>query len=249
MRPVHVLWVLGVIAAGAVLVWLMLPDTVEYRFGDETALTGDADRGEWVDGWYWSTAAAAAFAERRLGPGATVRCTGAGDFVRSMVGDNRLYRRLRCPARFAAVPGRRFAASVRVENRNLATVFCRRCPADPAERGELLALANRFVELTHRALDYHDEHGAAAPAHVAQAERLQLVLERWSGRNADDAPYRALAETAAECAGLLIGLITAPEPERAATDAYNACIRRFGDRHNRLAAAFGPQPPPAGPPE
>ena len=243
MRKLHLLWVPGALAVAALLVWATLPETFEYEFGDETALTGDADRGEWVDGWYWSTTAAADFAERRLGPGADLRCKGSGDPVQSIIGNNRLFRRLTCPARFDAVAGRRFTATVRVENRNLATVFCRGCPADPAQRGELLSLADRFVQLTHRAIAFYDENGHAAPAHLAQAERLRTVLERWGGRNPGDAAYRELAETSAECVGLLLAVITAVEGQLGTTNTYNECVRRFGEQHERLADMFGARPP------
>jgi hypothetical protein len=243
VRKQHLLWIPGVLAAAALLVWTTLPETLEYEFGDETALTGDADRGEWVDGWYWSPRIAAQFAERRLGPGADLRCKGSGDPVQSIIGNNRLYRRLTCPARFAAAAGKRFTATVRVENRNLGTVFCRGCPADPAQRGELLSLADRFVQLTHRAISFHDENGRASPAHVAQAERLQTVLERWAGRNPEDASYREFAETSAECVGLLLAVIAAVEDELDTTTAYNECVRRFGDEYGRLSDAFGPQAP------
>jgi hypothetical protein len=243
VRKRHLLWIPGVLAAAALLVWATLPETLEYEFGNETALNGDADRGEWVDGWYWSPRVAAQFAKQRLGPGADLRCRGSGDPVQSIIGNSRLYRRLTCPARFDAVAGRRFTATVRVENRNLATVLCRACPADPAQRGELLSLADRFVQLTHRAIPFHDENGHAAPAHVAQAERLRTVLERWAGRNPEDAAYRELAETSAECVGLLLAVISAAEEELGTTNAYNECVRRFGDRYERLADAFGAQPP------
>ena len=243
VRKLHLLWIPGVLAAGALLVWATLPDTVEYEFGDETALTGDADRGEWVDGWYWSPRVAAQFAKRRLGPGAELVCKGSGDPVQSIVGNNRLYRRLTCPARFDAVAARRFSATVRVDNRNLATVLCNRCPADPAQRGSLLSLADRFVQLTHRAIPFYDENGHAAPAHLAQAERLQATLERWAGRNPHDAGYRELAETTAECVGLLRAVISAAEDDLDTTNTYNECVRRFGEQHERLSGGFGPQPP------
>ena len=243
VRKLHLLWIPSVLAAGTLLVWATLPETLDYEFGDETALTGDADRGEWVDGWYWSPRVAAQFVERRLGPGADLRCKGSGDPVESIIGKNRLFRRLTCPARFDAVAGKRFTATVRVENRNLATVLCNRCPADPAQRGELLSLADRFVQLTHRAIPFYDENGHAAPAHVAQAERLRTVLERWAGRNPEDAAYRELAETSAECVGLLLAVISAAEEDLATTNAYNECVRRFGGQHERLSDAFGPQPP------
>jgi hypothetical protein len=243
VRKLHLLWIPGALAAFALLVWATLPETVQYEFGDETALTGDADRGEWVDGWYWSPRVAAQFAKRRLGPGADLRCTGSGDPVQSIVGNNRLYRRLTCPTRFDAVAGRRFSATVRVENRNLATVVCDGCPADPAQRRSLLSLADRFVQLTHRAIPFYDENGHAAPAHLAQAERLETALERWPGRNAEDAEYRELAETTAECVGLLRAVISAPEDDLATTNAYNECVTRFGEQHERLSDAFGPQPP------
>lgn len=243
MRKVHLLWIPGALAAAALLVWATLPETLEYEFGDETALNGDADRGEWVDGWYWSTRVAAAFAERRLGPRADLRCRGSGDPVQSIIGNNRLFRRLTCPARFDAVAGKRFTATVRVENRNLATVFCRGCPADPAQRGELLSLADRFVQLTHRAIPFYDQNGHAAPAHLAQAERLQTVFERWAGRNPEDAAYRELAETSAECVGLLLAVISAVEANLGTTNTYNECVERFGARYEQLSDAFGPQPP------
>jgi hypothetical protein len=163
--------------------------------------------------------------------------------VQSIIGNNRLFRRLTCPARFDAVAGQRFTATVRVENRNLATVFCRGCPADPAQRGELLSLADRFVQLTHRAIPFYDESGHADPAHLAQAERLQTVFERWAGRNPEDAPYRELAETSAECVGLLLAVISAVEAELGTTNTYNECVNRFGDRYEQLSDAFGPQPP------
>jgi hypothetical protein len=239
----QLLWIPGVLAALGLLLWISLPDTVEYRFGDEMALTGDADRGEWVDGWYWSRRAAAEFARRRLGPGVDVDCMGRGDHVRAVVGENRLFRQLACTARFGGSAARPSRATVRVGNRNLATVLCPSCPADPAQRGELLSLADRFVELTHRALPYYNENGRAPPGDVARAERLQLVLERWSGRNAEDAAYGELAKAAAECAGDLVAVISAVADDPATAARYNDCIQRFGRLHGRLLNAWGPRLP------
>ena len=240
MRKLDLLAIPALLAVGAILVWSTLPETQHYRFGARAALSGDADRGEGLDGWYWSSGEAARFAGRRLGPGARPRCTGVGRHVRSVVGNKDLYRRFACSTRFAAQRGRPFAATVRVDSRNLATVLCRDCPADPSERGELLALADRFVALTGEAIPFLDENGRGTPGHVARAERLRVVFGRWQRRNRDDATYRALASSGVECARRLALVLQA---EAGAAASYNACVQRFGAVHERLGDAFGPQPP------